>query len=111
MSAKTVKKPNGLEMSNENIHNPVVSTQPNSRPGTAVGKIDENAPKTTPESDQADNELIESYKKRLEMLPLPADVLKQGLSEIGSSPNQLKSVFRKLSLPVSKRMYNNSLKI
>ncbi|KAJ2997412.1 hypothetical protein HDV02_005541 [Globomyces sp. JEL0801] len=44
--------------------------------------------------------MVDTYKKRIELLALPVDILKNGLSDIGPSPDQLKSVYHKLSLPV-----------
>ncbi|KAI8895704.1 P-loop containing nucleoside triphosphate hydrolase protein [Globomyces pollinis-pini] len=43
--------------------------------------------------------MVDTYKKRIELLALPVDILKNGLSDIGPSPDQLKSVYHKLSLP------------
>ncbi|KAI8916718.1 P-loop containing nucleoside triphosphate hydrolase protein [Powellomyces hirtus] len=39
------------------------------------------------------------YRKRLESLPLPFELLRMGLSNLGRSPDELKQVFTKLSLP------------
>ncbi|KNC97713.1 uncharacterized protein SPPG_07175 [Spizellomyces punctatus DAOM BR117] len=39
------------------------------------------------------------YRKRVEALPVPFEVLKRGLSNLGRSPEELKQVYTKLSIP------------
>lgn len=45
-------------------------------------------------------EMVETHFKRLEMLPLPLNLLRAGLCELGPAPDTLRSVYRKLALPV-----------
>ncbi|KAJ3275235.1 hypothetical protein HDV01_000962 [Terramyces sp. JEL0728] len=45
------------------------------------------------------DDLVNVFQKRVDLLPFSMDLLKQGLSEIGPSPDHLKSVYHKLSLP------------
>ncbi|KAJ3322556.1 hypothetical protein HDV06_002933 [Boothiomyces sp. JEL0866] len=50
------------------------------------------AEKTLEELEQEElKELINVFQKRVDLLPLPIELLKQGLSEIGPSPDHLKS--------------------
>ncbi|KAL2916048.1 hypothetical protein HK105_204472 [Polyrhizophydium stewartii] len=46
-----------------------------------------------------ERELLEEYARRMASLPLPADMLKRGLSQMGPSPDGLRQVFKKLSIP------------
>lgn len=57
--------------------------------------------KKTVGEDTTEELIVEAYFKQIESLPLPFSLLKEGLSEIGDSPDKLRPVFRKLSLPVS----------
>ena len=52
--------------------------------------LDENAVK-----------IINEYESRLNALPLPSEILKRGLSQIGLSPDGMKHVYQKLTLPVT----------
>lgn len=49
---------------------------------------------------QDDMESPEEFRKRIEQLPLPFEMLKAGLSELGFAPEGNKLVYRKLALPV-----------
>jgi hypothetical protein len=44
--------------------------------------------------------MVQHHASRMELLPLPFELLKKGLSEIGPAPDSLNSVYHKLSLPV-----------
>ena len=43
----------------------------------------------------------EEYRSSIEKLPMPFEVLKHGLSQLGRSPDGLKMVYLRLALPVS----------
>ncbi|KAI8925268.1 hypothetical protein BC831DRAFT_415235 [Entophlyctis helioformis] len=69
-----------------------------SPPTTLAGGEDvQEDPAAREEREQ--REMIEEYQKRLEQLPLPADMLKRGLSQMGPSADGLKQVYQKLSIP------------
>jgi hypothetical protein len=59
-------------------------------------------PVKTPEQIERDEfeSMIQNHAMRMELLPLPFELLKKGLSEIGPAPDSLNSVYHKLSLPV-----------
>jgi hypothetical protein len=57
--------------------------------------------KTKEEIEQENvNNLVDQHLKRMDLLPLPFEMLKRGLSEIGPAPDSLNPVYHKLSLPV-----------
>ena len=56
--------------------------------------------------------IVENYFKKVDSLLIPFSDLNKGLSEIGDSPDKLRPVYRKLSLPVRSFLIygsNNSL--
>lgn len=75
---------------------------PNSTTENSV-PLPENGPYTEEENNKASEILSaeEEYKRRVYSLPLPFDLLKQGLSCLGPSPNGLRHVYLRLSLPAS----------
>nr|KAJ3422596.1 Calcium calmodulin-dependent protein kinase kinase 2 [Polyrhizophydium stewartii] len=74
-----------------------------------MGPLTVAAPLEPPAPDHAEDpeaqrrreerELLEEYARRMASLPLPADMLKRGLSQMGPSPDGLRQVFKKLSIP------------
>eukprot|EP00842_Homolaphlyctis_polyrhiza_P001384 jgi/Hompol1/2246/HPOL_005903-RA len=71
--------------------NASASKQPNEAPA-AVEQT-----KNTEETELS--EQIDEYYSQLERLPLPAEMLKRGLSQMGPSPDGLRQVYQKLSIP------------
>ncbi len=97
MSARVKKAiPGGDSMTTLPSQNQVNSSRPASsiRQPLAVKKPD--IPYTANSLDIA----VESYFKKIDSLPIAFSILKEGLSEIGDSPDTLRPAYRKLSVPV-----------
>ncbi|KAL5039585.1 hypothetical protein BDV3_002837 [Batrachochytrium dendrobatidis] len=65
---------------------------------TAVAAEEVNESSEAKEQREA-HELVDEYYRRIEMLSLPVDMLKKGLSHMGLAPIGHKLVYQKLSIP------------
>ena len=97
MSARVKKAiPGGDSMTTLPSQNQVNSSRPASsiRQPLAVKKPD------IPNAANSLDIAVESYFKKIDSLPIAFSILKEGLSEIGDSPDKLRPAYRKLSVPV-----------